>query len=103
MGSLWQFFGLPDPEGNTNAPPPRAAPTEQSHTPVSLSSGSEPEAAEPSALAAEPVATRPVDERTVDLSGLKAPPMGWTGPLTPDGEAFHDLGCLLYTSPSPRD
>ena len=51
MGSLWQFFGLPDPEGNTNAPSPRVAPTEQSDTPVSLSTGGEAEAAEPSALA----------------------------------------------------
>jgi hypothetical protein len=28
----------------------------------------------------------------LDLSRLRTPPLGWNGPITPDGEAFHDLG-----------
>ena len=27
--------------------------------------------------------------------GLRTPPLGWNGPLTPDGEAFHDLGVTV--------
>ena len=92
MGSLWQFFGLPDPEGSTNAPP-RAAPP--SNAPVSLSSEPEAESGAPSAPEPSPTTTvtpSPLSEAAIDLSQLRTPPLGWTGPMTPDGEAFHDLG-----------
>ena len=95
MGSLWQFFGLPDPEGSANTSP-RAATSAASETPVSLSSRPElspavaPSSDEPSAATLAP--PKSVSEPAVDLSGLRTPPLGWTGPLTPDGEAFHDLG-----------
>ena len=88
MGSLWNFFGLPDPEGTTpaaaNTPPP--APT--ASKPVSLT-GAQAEEATPQA--AEPAST-PAARLEPDISGLRTPPLGWNGPLTPDGEAFHDLG-----------
>ena len=92
MGSLWQFFGLPDPEGSTNAPP-RAAPP--SNAPVSLSSEPEAESGAPSAPEPSPTTTvtpSPLSEAAIDLSQLRTPPLGWTVPMTPDGEAFHDLG-----------
>ena len=95
MGSLWQFFGLPDPEGSANTPP-RAAIPAANEAPVSLSSSPDPgpalapSSAEPSAPT--PAPSTSLSEPTVDLSGLRTPPLGWTGPLTPDGEAFHDLG-----------
>ena len=92
MGSLWQFFGLPDPEGSTNAPP-RAAPP--SNAPVSLSSGPEGDSETPPAPEPSPTTTvtpSPLSETDIDLSQLRTPPLGWTGPMTPDGEAFHDLG-----------
>lgn len=92
MGSLWQFFGLPDPEGSTNAPP-RAAPP--SNASVSLSSEPEAESGAPSAPEPSPTTTvtpSPLSEAAIDLSQLRTPPLGWTGPMTPDGEAFHDLG-----------
>ena len=91
MGSLWQFFGLPDPEGSTNTPP-RAEPP--SNAPVSLS-GPEGDSATPSAPEPSPTITdapSPLSEAAIDLSQLRTPPLGWTGPMTPDGEAFHDLG-----------
>ena len=92
MGSLWQFFGLPDPEGNTNAPPRTAPP---SNAPVSLSSGPEGDSETPPAPEPSPTTTvppSPLSETDIDLSQLRTPPLGWTGPMTPDGEAFHDLG-----------
>ncbi|MGB0515325.1 MAG: hypothetical protein ACPGKR_00080 [Poseidonia sp.] len=86
MGSLWNFFGLPDPEGGTPDPRPQPSPSEQ--RPVSLSPSPEPE------LQPEPAtqSTVPPARLQPDVSGLRTPPLGWNGPLTPDGEAFHDLG-----------
>ena len=43
MGSLWQFFGLPDPEGG--ASPTRTPAPEPSQGPVSLSAPGEAERA----------------------------------------------------------
>ena len=96
MGSLWQFFGLPDPEGSTNTPP-RAEPP--SSAPVSLSSAPEtdsdtPSAPEPSLTTT--VTPSPLSEAAIDLSQLRTPPLGWAGPMTPDGEAFHDLGMEVH-------
>ena len=96
MGSLWQFFGLPDPEGSTNTPP-RAEPP--SSAPVSLSSSPEtdsdtPPAPEPSLTTT--VTPSPLSEAAIDLSQLRTPPLGWAGPMTPDGEAFHDLGMEVH-------
>ena len=88
MGSLWNFFGLPDPEGTTpaaaNTPPPEPA----APKPVSLT-GTQTE--EGTLQAVEPVAVTAA-RLEPDISGLRTPPLGWNGPLTPDGEAFHDLG-----------
>lgn len=96
MGSLWQFFGLPDPEGSTNTPP-RAEPP--SSAPVSLSTAPEtdsdtPPAPEPSLTTT--VTPSPLSEAAIDLSQLRTPPLGWAGPMTPDGEAFHDLGMEVH-------
>ncbi|MGB0313495.1 MAG: hypothetical protein ACPG81_01045 [Poseidonia sp.] len=93
MGSLWQFFGLPDPEGSANAPPRAAPPSNEA--PVSLSSSAEADSATPGPPeppATTPSTPSPLSEAAIDLSRLRTPPLGWTGPLTPDGEAFHDLG-----------
>jgi len=72
MGNLWQFFGLPDPEGpkqRRNAPNP---PPEQPLV-------------ETAQLSLEDM--KPIGNR----SGL---PSGWKGGVTPDGEAFHDLAAI---------
>ena len=51
MGSLWQFFGLPDPEGGAS-PTTRTPAPEPSQGPVSLSAPGEAEAAPPSSICA---------------------------------------------------
>ena len=89
MGSLWNFFGLPDPEGGTPDPRPQSSPSEQ--RPVSLSASPEPEPQPKPATQA----TVPPARLQPDVSGLRTPPLGWNGPLTPDGEAFHDLGVTV--------
>ena len=90
MGSLWQFFGLPDPEGgaSTSRAPPGAAPT--SNEPVSLSAG-EPNTTPTPTVLEENEQHPPAH----NISGLRTPPPSWNGPVTPDGEAFHDLGFVV--------
>ena len=94
MANLWQFFGLPDPEGNApaqrRAPPAPAAQSE----PVALTGKPADEAAPPPALPEPtPMQANPATQRT--------PPLGWSGPLTPDGEPFHDLG-VVTQRPAPH-
>ena len=95
MGSLWQFFGLPDPEGGAS-PTTRTPAPEPSQGPVSLSAPGEAEEAAPSPT--PPAAVESLETPSVDVSNLRAPPLGWTGPTTPDGEAFHDLGIEITPS-----
>jgi len=99
MGSLWNFFGLPDPEGSTpaaaNTPPPAPAGAK----PVSLT-GTQAEEAAPQS---EQTASAPISVLEPDISGLRTPPLGWNGPLTPDGEAFHDLGVERKHRPDGPD
>ena len=73
MATLWQFFGFPDPEGNTNKMPQPPQET---------------------VIEAESVESEVASlEEITDAhhSGTSAIPRGWTGPLTPDGEPFHDM------------
>jgi hypothetical protein len=92
MANLWQFFGLPDPDGNPPAnrrSPARTSPDQ----PLTLNQP--PLAEEPaSTVDPEPVIAPPV------TGALRSPPSGWSGPLTPDGEPFHDLG-VNRTRPAP--
>ena len=100
MGSLWQFFGLPDPEGGAS-PTTRTPAPEPSQGPVSLSAPGEAEEAAPSPT--PPAAVESLETPSVDVSSLRAPPPGWTGPTTPDGEAFHDLGIeITRQAPTPN-
>lgn len=85
MANLWQFFGLPDPEGNSTREAP-AAPPAAALTPVHVKQSTL-AAIEPAPVMANTTARslQPSSERL-------QPPLDWTGPLTPDGEPFHDLG-----------
>ena len=85
MGSLWNFFGLPDPEGT---PPAQQAPAQEPAPAQPVSLTGTPSEPTPSSA----VEARPRSSEAPDLSALRAPPLGWNGPVTPDGEAFHDLG-----------
>jgi len=92
MGSLWNFFGLPDPEGSTPAATNTAPPAPAAPKPVSLT-GTQTEEAAPQA---NQTVSAPTALLEPDISGLRTPPLGWNGPLTPDGEAFHDLGMEVH-------
>lgn len=74
MGNLWQFFGLPDPDagGVTRvAEQTNPAPSQRlSNEPIQVP---------------EPVVAELVEQEIVHE------PQVWNGPLTPDGEPFHDL------------
>jgi hypothetical protein len=94
MASLWQFFGLPDPEGAPVQKPAKQAtstPTQEHviqqsisppSAPVALTDAHAPSAAPPQE-APSPVGVQ---------SPRKSIPLGWTGPTTAQGEPFHDLG-----------
>ena len=119
MASLWQFFGLPDPEGQsdakkrpkkTDAPTPKTLdskmPEQQTFDAPALTQR-EPEK---KVLKSEP----PAVKRTTPPT-LQALPDKWKGPLTAEGEAFHDLGAhspvknsiprraLRYVSPDEKN
>lgn len=83
MVNLWHFFGLPDPEGN--APQSRRQAPAPAEQPVSLET--------PPPVSVEPK-PRPTRSVTQNAAELRPVPLGWTGPLTPDGEPFHDLGVV---------
>ena len=70
MGNLWQFFGLPDPELPPEIKRKKATPTNKVEPSGQQMTLGEPEVVLP---------------KKVQL------PRGWSGPITPDGEAFHDL------------
>ena len=87
MANLWQFFGLPDPEANNSREARADSPLAQ--TP-SLAS---PPVEQTTLITAEPAPVLAKDRTPTELSSERLqPPLNWTGPLTPDGEPFHDLG-----------
>ena len=95
MASLWQFFGLPDPDGQSDAKK-RSKKVERMPT-----LGNEPKARTQQTLECPKVVPQPelVREKPIQIAVKKeAPeirtpvPLNWMGPLTAEGEAFHDLG-----------
>ena len=98
MASLWQFFGLPDPEAVPPAKQERPSkPTLGETTP------GEPETVQQNlTLPKEPVVTmtNDVPEPVGVQPDRKPVPIGWRGPVTADGEPFHDLGAHGPPPPS---
>ena len=95
MASLWQFFGLPDPDGQSDAKK-RSKKVERMPT-----LGNEPKAPPQQTLESPKVVQQQelVREKPIQIAVKKeAPeirtpvPLNWMGPLTAEGEAFHDLG-----------
>ena len=93
MGTLWQFFGFPDPD----APAPESVKRSKKKK---TKNQDEPPGQQLTLVSPDDeikLEERSVDEAetTIEIPppvkrSSSAPP-GWTGPLTPDGEAFHDL------------
>ena len=90
MVSLWGFFGLPDPDGAVKATQNNVKPVEN-----------EPPEQQENSLRQSTLATNhteTVQEPLGDLSEIspaRVPipaPENWQGPVTADGEAFHDMG-----------
>ncbi len=91
MASLWSFFGLPDPDAAQKS----AVGNEQPPSGEQATLTNDPETSQ-SRLTNEPVP--PVQEPLTDLPKIDSTPLSvpvppnWNGPLTADGEPFHDLG-----------
>ena len=90
MVSLWGFFGLPDPDGAVKT-------NQNSVKPVADDSVEEQESSlKQSTLSTEQI--KPVQQPLSDLPKIKTmhtpvpTPQNWHGPVTADGEPFHDLG-----------
>tara|TARA_B000000565_G_scaffold86538_1_gene63284 strand:- start:3304 stop:3927 length:624 start_codon:yes stop_codon:yes gene_type:complete len=101
MGTLWQFFGFPDPE----APAPESVKKSRKRKPKAeetpgqqLTLVSPDDAETTTETETAPSKLDPVNEPEKEVRDIPPPvrrsasvPQGWTGPLTPDGDAFHDL------------
>jgi len=91
MASLWQFFGLPDPEAGQNG---RRNETQQ---PAMMPSATQQQ------IAPKPIEKPQLAEPIPEPVGVQPPrreiPLGWQGPVTSDGEPFHDLGALHKATP----
>tara|TARA_Y100000768_G_scaffold147448_1_gene109975 strand:- start:10215 stop:10805 length:591 start_codon:yes stop_codon:yes gene_type:complete len=91
MANLWSFFGLPDPDGSVKKPKKATPKKPESQTRNGLTGNSltqqtivEIESETPEQLAS-PTEQKPTTTKSVV-------PANWNGPLTADGDAFHDLG-----------
>tara|TARA_B100000035_G_scaffold120249_1_gene102076 strand:+ start:355 stop:936 length:582 start_codon:yes stop_codon:yes gene_type:complete len=89
MVSLWGFFGLPDPDGVQKPSQPNVKPIE-----------SQPDVEENN-LTQSTLDTEQTESSQEPLSDLPkittnhtpiSPPQNWQGPVTADGEPFHDMG-----------
>lgn len=89
MVSLWGFFGLPDPDGVQK-------PTQTNVKPVESQPEVEENTLTQSILETEQI--KPLQEPLSDLPKITTnhrpvlPPQNWQGPVTADGEPFHDMG-----------
>ena len=99
MGTLWQFFGFPDPEApapesvkkSKKRKPKAEEPPGQQLTLVSPDDAETTTEATPAKLEPESESVKEVRDIPPPVRRSASVPQGWTGPLTPDGEAFHDL------------
>ena len=49
-------------------------------------------------LIQEKIPEAPVEEEPQEVASLLTPPTSWMGPITPDGEPFHDLSSIARTT-----
>lgn len=103
MGTLWQFFGFPDPE----APSPEAVKRTKKRklkkaedAPGQQLTIVSPDTAESQQEVVESVIETPILIPPPIRHSNKIP-TGWTGPLTPDNIAFHDLSNYSSTTEFP--
>ena len=96
MASLWQFFGLPDPDGQLDEKkrpkkveqPLSGATDAKPAQQQTLNSG----VSEPPQVNISREQPIQLEKKTLMRNEVKPSPSNWSGPLTAEGEAFHDLG-----------
>tara|TARA_B000000532_G_scaffold189745_1_gene155773 strand:+ start:1968 stop:2576 length:609 start_codon:yes stop_codon:yes gene_type:complete len=98
MANLWQFFGLPNPEGPNNSD----RKSRQNSNKAKMAKAQE-DASQQTLIPIEEEPTNEGPEVQSDLPKMETPqvdsnlnlvpvPPGWKGPISADGEPFHDLG-----------
>ena len=104
MGTLWQFFGFPDPESpapeSVNKRKKKKSSKKEEAPGQQLTLVSPDEEPTQNELVANDSQSEELEQPKLEIpppvkKSISVPP-GWTGLLTPDGEAFHDLS--NYTS-----
>ncbi len=99
MANLWQFFGLPDPEGPPRDEGKKARPT--AAKPPSAKVGVAKQAGQERNLRSLSDAIQAAKSGRAGVSHTSIPP-NWQGPITSDGEPFHDLGEQVWQEWSCR-
>ncbi len=91
MANLWSFFGLPDPDGSVKKPKKATPKKPESQTRNGLTGNSltQQTIVEIESETQEPLAN-PTEQKPIITKSVVPP--NWNGPLTADGDAFHDLG-----------
>ena len=99
MGTLWQFFGFPDPESpapeSLNKRKKKKSSKKEEAPGQQLTLVSPDEEPTQNELVGKDSQSEELEQPKLDIpppvkKSISVPP-GWTGLLTPDGEAFHDL------------
>ena len=99
MGTLWQFFGFPDPESpapeSVNKRKKKKSSKKEEAPGQQLTLVSPDEETTPDDLVTNDSQSEELEQPKLEIpppvkKSISVPP-GWTGLLTPDGEAFHDL------------
>ena len=117
MASLWQFFGLPDPEGQSDAKKRPKKTASATNKPLEKKASEQQTFDSPLQAQREPevLKSAPLAVKKPPSVTPHAPPYKWKGPMTAEGEAFHDLGAhsrvknsfprraLRYVSPDEKN
>ncbi len=99
MGTLWQFFGFPDPESpapeSVNKRKKKKSSKKEEAPGQQLTLVSPDEEPTQNELVGNDSQSEELEQPKLEIpppvkKSMSVPP-GWTGLLTPDGEAFHDL------------
>ena len=91
MANLWSFFGLPDPDGSVKKPKKATPKKPEGHSRNGLTGNSltQQTIVEIESETQEPLGN-PTEQKPIITKSVVPP--NWNGPLTADGDAFHDLG-----------
>lgn len=91
MANLWSFFGLPDPDGGVKKQKQTTGKKSESQPVNELTTN---RLTQQTIVEIEPTTPEllPTPTEQQPITPKSVVPLNWKGPLTADGEAFHDLG-----------